>query len=310
MRVFISLSFLFILQIPACFLVACAPVFIEHHRRPATGTVKGYAVPTYPSLYDMCSRWRTSFTQEPDRRGLTLERATAAHRSKEQATKSLKKAAPRATTVLLVMSLQQEDKGLAMTSNSSLDSRTLSVYIYRTLKIVMTSFQCSVGRVVAVVGRIGSTDDDLIVTGLILSIMMQVMLVYWIWMDASGVCIWNPFYWIQAMTLICSFFASRSRMNWMAFSNTSQTLCKEDLCKGRKSGGISDDSHTSRLPRGKCQSKDAQTGIIGYYRYGHCGHVFTFRMKPSIFPMLPLLIDLGVTMCEVLFKYLPADADI
>lgn len=223
MKVFYSLSLLFLLQNPACFLVTCAPVSIEHHELPATSTAKAHAIFTYLSRYDLCWRGKTSSTQEPFYSRVTLDRAMAAQMSQEQAIESLLNAAPRSATVLSALSVQQEDKGPAMTTKPSLHSRTLLVCVYRTLKVVMTSLRCRVGSVMVMFGWIGSSDDGLIVTGLILSMMMQIMLVYWIWMDARAVCIRKPTDRIQACTLTHSFFASWSTRKWIAFNNR-QTL--------------------------------------------------------------------------------------
>ncbi len=204
MKVFLPLTVLFLFQSPTSFLVACAPVSVEHHRSPAFNTVKGQATFMYPSLYDMCLR--TTSTRKPFCRRVTLDRATAAQRNQEQATELLESAVHRpTTTVLVTSSVQQEDKRPATSSNSSLDPPTILVYIYRTLKFVIKSSRCILASVVAVFAWIGSSEDDLIVTGLILSMIMQSMLVYWLWMDAGVVCIWNSSYYFQASTLIWSF---------------------------------------------------------------------------------------------------------
>ena len=227
MKVFRSLYLLFLLQNPASFLVACAPLSIQHHRLPATSTVKDHAVVAYQSFYDMCLRWRTFSTQRRFGYRVTVTRAPAAQMSQEQATELLKSATPRPTTVPLAMLLKHQDTGPVTTSNSFVDSRTLSVYVYTTVKVVVTSLRCRVGSVVAMFGWIGSSSDGVIVIGLLLSMMMQIMLVYWIWMDARAVCIWNPFQPIQASTLTRSSLASRSRMKCIAF-NDSQIHYQED----------------------------------------------------------------------------------
>lgn len=71
-----------------------------------------------------------------------------------------------------------------MTRNSSLDWRTFPVSVHRTLEIVVTSLRRRGGSAVTMLDLMRSSDDDLILTGLILSVMMQIMLVYWIWKDA------------------------------------------------------------------------------------------------------------------------------
>ena len=206
MKVFLPSSLFFLFQHLACFHVACAPMSVDYQKMLATSTVKDHAMNTYPPLYDMCLRSRTSSTLERFSCQVTLDRATVAHMRQEQATELLESAAPRSPSVPLASSIQQEDKGPATTSNSSLDPPTLLAHVYRTLKVAVTSLRCRVGSVVAKFGWIGSSDDDLIVTGLILSMMIQMMLIYWIWMDARVVCIQNLFYWISASTLIYSFF--------------------------------------------------------------------------------------------------------
>lgn len=178
------LSLLLLFQNPACFLVSCAPVSIEHDKLPAAVTVKHHAIFTYPSLHEICPRWRASSTQRPLCRRVRLDRTTAAQTSQEQTTESLKSAAPPSTTALIASSLQHEDKGPAMTRNSSLDWRTFPVSVHRTLEIVVTSLRRRGGSAVTMLDLMRSSDDDLILTGLILSVMMQIMLVYWIWKDA------------------------------------------------------------------------------------------------------------------------------
>lgn len=219
---------------------------------------------TYPPLYDMCLRWRTSSTLEHFSCQVTLDRATAAQMRQEQATELLESAAPRSPTVIIASSIQQEDQGPAKTSSSSLDPRTPLVYVYRTLKVAVRSLRCRVGSVGAKFGWIGSSDDDLIVTGLILSMMVQMMLVCWIWMDARAVCIQNLFYWISARTLIYLFFASWSRTRCIAFNN-SQTHWNENPCIGSQLSDIAHDSPKQYTSKRVCQSKDkalAHTGRI------------------------------------------------
>lgn len=92
------------------------------------------------------------------------------------------------------------------------------MYVYRTLKVAVISLPCRVGSIVAMLGSMDSSNDDLIVAALILSVMVQIMLVYWIWMDAGAVCVWNPFYWISKHTNV--FIARRSRMKCTAFNNS------------------------------------------------------------------------------------------